>query len=197
MPSVTGYPIDIFVSYAHSDNEAPEGDRPWVSRLVTDLQLSLARRLGAKPEIYFDLRKLTTGTFLKDLLDNVRRSAVFLAIVSPSYVKRDWTRDELKAFVSNPGATARLCPIELLPLDSERDYPVEFAEVKRASFWNLQGEAQTPVTFQVSLDPDRYSERRLGRRGCASVHLAGGGWVHVGTHPTRALGRRRICRKGP
>jgi hypothetical protein len=70
MPSLTGYPIDIFVSYSHLDNEALGGGRPWVSRLISDLQISLARRLGAKPEVYFDLRESYT---LQELLDNVRR----------------------------------------------------------------------------------------------------------------------------
>jgi hypothetical protein len=127
-----------------------------VTRLVADLQRSLGLRLGAKPEIYFDVRELSTGASLSELLDNVGKAAVFLAIVSPSYVRRDWTRDELKVFMSASGAGARLCPIEILPLDSDQDYPKELLQIKRAAFWRASGESQTAVTIRVDLDHERY-----------------------------------------
>jgi hypothetical protein len=156
MPGVTGYQTDIFVSYAHADNDAADDDLPWVSRFVADLERSLRRRLGSSATIYFDERQLSSGTALAELLRHARNSAIFLAIVSPSYVNREWTRDELAAFLSEEGAFARLCPVEFLPLDSEDDYPKEFSEVKRARFWHTPSQAQTAVTVHASLDRDKY-----------------------------------------
>jgi hypothetical protein len=156
MPSITGYQNDVFISYAHADNEASEDIEPWVTRLVVDLQRSLGRRLGTKPEIYFDLRRLSTGAVLDELLDNVSKAAVLVAIVSPSYVRRDWTRDELRVFMSTTAASSRICPIEMLPLDSEQDYPKEFVTIKRALFWHPSVDSQTPITIRVDLDHERY-----------------------------------------
>jgi TIR domain len=80
-------------------------------------------------------------------------------MVSPSYVKREWTRDELKGFPSTPAAAGGLYLVEILPLDSEQDYPAELAQITRIAFWTFRGEAQTPVTLQADLDPDRYYAR--------------------------------------
>ena len=111
------------------------------------------------PTIYFDVRRLTSGVELAQLLEHARKAAIFLAIVSPSYVARDWTRDELKSFLSTHGSSARLCPVEVLPLDNETEYPSEFVKVKRVNFWFSPGEAGTPVTIQADLHAEKYYDR--------------------------------------
>ena len=156
MPSFSGFQSDLFISYAHADNEsASESDR-WVSRFVADLDRSLTRRLGESPTIYFDLRKLSSGDELAGLLEHARSSAVFVAIVSPSYVKRKWTREELEAFLSDDQKHPHLCPVEVLPVDPGDDYPRELTLVKRAQFWHCPGDAQTARTVQATIDKDKY-----------------------------------------
>ena len=45
MAYVPDYDQDVFVSYTHLDNE---GDWPWVTTLVRDLNHEIRRRLGTK-----------------------------------------------------------------------------------------------------------------------------------------------------
>ena len=104
MALVNGYEYDVFVSYAHIDNEPdPFGDA-WVDRLVRDLKTAIEQRSGrvGQLELYFDNRRLQGSQPLEQLLESVRRSAVFLAICSPSYANREWTLSELRAFVGAP-----------------------------------------------------------------------------------------------
>src|SRR6266481_5140349 len=58
MAYIPGYKYDVFISYAHFDNEADTQDICWVSRFQTDLKKALRQRLGAEPEIFFDSRNL-------------------------------------------------------------------------------------------------------------------------------------------
>ena len=56
MTYVPGYEHDVFVSYAHFDNEEDSQDVRWVSRFQADLKNALRQRLGEDPEIFYDTR---------------------------------------------------------------------------------------------------------------------------------------------
>lgn len=164
MPFVDGFRNDIFVSYAHADNEEGIGSDPWVSQLVRYLDTSLRQRLGCGEElrVFFDRRDLTTNHELESMLKEARASAVFLAVLSPSYVKREWTRKELDAFAEQPEARERLFALELLPLDSPDDYPEAVRNKIRARFWQSQGlESRTAVTIEPSSEKLLYGQRLL------------------------------------
>ena len=98
MPLLTGFANDIFISYASVDNDPDAQDVRWVSHFRKDLETALNRRLGKSVAIFFDQADLHANDELKKLLADARASAIFLAVCSPSYVERDWTRQELKAF---------------------------------------------------------------------------------------------------
>ena len=51
MAYIPGYKYDVFVSYAHFDNEADTRDIRWVSRFQADLKKALRQRLGVEPGI--------------------------------------------------------------------------------------------------------------------------------------------------
>src|ERR1700730_1742965 len=98
MAYVSGFTNDIFFSYASIDNEPDAQDVRWVSHFRNDLATALRRRLGSDVEIFFDEVGLRAYHDLDALIENARNSAAFLAVFSPSYVERQWTRDELQAF---------------------------------------------------------------------------------------------------
>jgi TIR domain len=162
VPYVSGVDNDIFVSYAHADNQADDGDG-WVTRFVKDLNIALIRRLGDTKNlrIYFDDKSLLGHHDLESLVQNVRRSALLLSIVSPSYVRRDWTMKELDAFLGMPSQSGRTFLVETLPLDSDDDYPKQIANLKRTLFWSSSTEKETPMTLDVTLERDR--EKYRGR----------------------------------
>src|SRR6185295_2746184 len=94
--------FDIFVSYARADDDAAAESERWVSRFVGDLRRAVTSRLGLKSdeklEIFFDRETLQANDELAKLKEAARQSVVFVAIISPSYVMRNWTLQELETF---------------------------------------------------------------------------------------------------
>jgi hypothetical protein len=110
---------DVFISYAHFDNA---GDERWVTRFGEDLKRALTQRLGEEPDVFFDEKALQGNEQLEELKTRAYNSAIFVPVVTPSYVKRNWTTEELNAFARNAD-DKRVFAIDALPLDSESHYP--------------------------------------------------------------------------
>jgi TIR domain/Domain of unknown function (DUF4062) len=90
---------EAFISYAHLDNvELIEGTKGWITNLHRALEVRLAQLLGKQAQIWRD-PKLNGNDVLDDVLvEQLRRAAALIAVVSPRYVKSEWTRKELAEF---------------------------------------------------------------------------------------------------
>jgi hypothetical protein len=159
MVYIPGCKHDVFISYAHFDNEADTQEIKWVSRFQTDLKKALRQRLGMDPDIFFDSKGLQAHHELNELLTDVCASAIFLPILSPSYVKRDWTIKELEAFDGTPSTRNRVVTVELLPV-KENDIPPRFLRLKRTLFWwSDESEEDVPLKLTPKSNPDKYDRR--------------------------------------
>ena len=161
MPLLTGFANDIFISYASVDNDPDAQDVRWVSHFRKDLETALNRRLGKSVAIFFDQADLHANDELKKLLAVARASAIFLAVCSPSYVEREWTRQELKAFYEAAKDTSgpnRLVTIEVLPVDAN-SLPPEFENLKRTRFYTSDKETGTDFPLTPASQPQLYNER--------------------------------------
>ena len=174
MAYVPGYDHDVFVSYAHAD-EAANSSGKWATELVDRLHGALKHRLGGSEElsVFFDTACLGSNQQLEEMLTAARRSAVFLAIASRSYASRDWTRQELAAFVRIPEDTSRLFAIECLPLGEGERYPPPLQEHHRMTFWRAVSPSNTPVPLSLELDAGAFHQRIYDlaeqiRTGCSS-----------------------------
>jgi hypothetical protein len=161
MAYVSGFTNDIFFSYASIDNEPDAQDVRWVSHFRNDLATALRRRLGSDVEIFFDEVGLRAYHDLDALIENARKSAAFLAVFSPSYVERQWTRDELQAFhetAKRSGEPNRIITIEILPVEASR-LPPEIENLKRTRFYRTDRDSGTELQLSPASDPIRYNER--------------------------------------
>lgn len=156
MAFVPGAKNDVFISYAHFDNEGGATGERWVTDFVQRLESALRERLGCPVDIYFDSHSLEGHQVLSEILDNVRRSAVFVPILSPSYINRKWTQDELDAFMAMETASRIVFTVERLPLESENEYPQTLRERKRSQFWYRGEDSGVPYIMTPSVRPDRY-----------------------------------------
>jgi TIR domain len=158
MAFVPGYENDVFISYAHADNEGDVFGDPWVDQLAKYLGIALKQRLGRGDEIkiFFDSNRLHANHPLDEILQNVRHSAVFLAIGSPSYVNRQWTRDELAAFTTTSKDRRRLFAVERLPLESGEQYPDPLNDYYRINFWQRDPSDDIPLTVTQRMNSDLY-----------------------------------------
>lgn len=157
MAFVPGAKNDVFISYAHFDNEGGVTGERWVSDFVHRLEGALKQRLGCPVGIYFDTRSLEGHQNLSEILENVRSSAVFVPILSPSYVNRKWTKDELEAFNTAGDSDSRIIfTIERLPLDTDAEYPEALRERKRTQFWYRTEESDVIDIMTPTVKSERY-----------------------------------------
>src|SRR5215813_6186089 len=90
---------DAFISYAHLDNqELIEGRKGWVANLHRALEIRVGQLLGKEPHIWRDPKLQGNDFFAETLIDRLRRVASLITVVSPRYVKSEWTRRELSEF---------------------------------------------------------------------------------------------------
>ncbi len=90
---------DAFISYAHVDNvELIEGGKGWVTNLHRALEVRVTQLLGKPPRIWRDPKLNGNDIFADALLERLRRVAALVSVVSPRYIKSEWTRKELAEF---------------------------------------------------------------------------------------------------
>jgi hypothetical protein len=90
---------DAFISYAHLDNQAlVEGGKGWVANLHRALEIRLGERLGKKPQIWRDPKLRGNDVFSETLVERLKHVAALVAVVSPPYIRSEWTRKELREF---------------------------------------------------------------------------------------------------
>jgi hypothetical protein len=104
MSYVPGFKYDIFISYAREDDgyAQEQNAEGWVQRFKRQLAGELAQLLGgqfSEDFVFLDKHRLRVGqSFPVELDDGARRSAVLLAIVSPSYADSEWCSRERRVF---------------------------------------------------------------------------------------------------
>ena len=152
MTNAPGSNFDVFISYAHVDNEplypAKHG---WVTVLVDNLGRYLAKRLGRREAFsnWYDQHQLKGNQGIANHIpEQARKSAVFLAILSPGYVASEFCLRELEAFIeSHRGAVAeRLFVVEHMPLGDRQQIPEAFRDIRNYRFYKLD-ENQIPRTL--------------------------------------------------
>lgn len=90
---VPGLENDIFISYAHEDDNA------WIQAFEKSLGEELWDRLGLGVSVWQDGQRLRVGqNWQAEIETGVQRSAVFVAVLSPRYENSDWCTNERNIF---------------------------------------------------------------------------------------------------
>jgi hypothetical protein len=92
----------IFVSYAHIDNARFRQDQDgWVDYFHSALEVELKQSIGEGFKFWRDKRDLCPNDFFDNrILAAVERSELFVAVLSPVYLKREYCLKELGHFFS-------------------------------------------------------------------------------------------------
>ena len=98
MAYVSSYDFDIFISYAHVDNEniSAQGDG-WINRFHKELQVTLDRRVGRSKvlKIWRDNKLDGHQVFDQTISEKIKKSAIFLAFMSNGYLQSEYCQKEL------------------------------------------------------------------------------------------------------
>jgi TIR domain len=158
MAFIPGYEHDLFISYAHVDDQPFIADggleeaSGWVSTFVRHLKNELAQKIGRNDSVsvWFDSYNLRGNHKLTDEIHaRLERVAIFAAILSPGYVASQWCQDEASLFARACGGDAgrRLLVIEKAPLEGETR-PAAFSDRRAYRFW-YRDRADQPRTFAI------------------------------------------------
>jgi TIR domain len=93
---------DVFISYAHVDNEALLDDQEgWITIFQRALQKRLSQLLGRVSCVWLDRRRLAGNYYFDETIATaVERAPLMLSIVSPRYLKSDYCRKEVTHFAA-------------------------------------------------------------------------------------------------
>src|SRR4051812_38332091 len=90
---------DIFISYAHIDDESLIADKKgWVTEFHRALEIRLGQLMGYKPVIWRDPALQGSHIFDKEIVDQFSKVAIMISILTPRYIKSDWCQREVREF---------------------------------------------------------------------------------------------------
>ncbi len=106
VPGVMHFENDIFISYAHIDNQPlSEGQVGWIEKFHNDLMVRLPQLLGNKISIWRDPKLQGNDYFNETILEQFPQVALLVTILSPRYVKSEWCMRELRHFCAAAAQT--------------------------------------------------------------------------------------------
>lgn len=104
-----GLADEIFISYAHLDNESPKpGMTGWVTRFHHALEVRVAQVRGQKPKIFRDPKLQGNDVFADVLVDRIQQCGILVSILSPRYLKSEWCSRELTEFYNTQQKAGKL-----------------------------------------------------------------------------------------
>ena len=146
------FPTDIFISYAHIDDESLiKNQKGWISEFHRALDIRLAQLLGRRPVIWRDDSLQGNDVFDKQIADQFSKVAIMISIITPRYVKSDWCIKEVDEFYNtsqtNLGFTvnnkARIFKVIKTPVRIEQ-HPEKISGVLGYEFYT-----NDPITGRV------------------------------------------------
>lgn len=157
---------DLFISYRRAINEGP--DR-WVSSFQKALHLSLKQLVGDKVVIWRDEEQLHTGDNWRDkLVEALESAAIYLAIISRTYLESRECRNELDLMLAMLRADLgkrqhRIFPVYVHPPRFEADVPAELQGTHHREFFERSDDA--PLGFsELDAGPECLEfQQRLAR----------------------------------
>lgn len=176
MVYVPDFAHDVFVSYAHVDNE-PLGDlnHGWVSLLVQNVRKVIDQKLGRKGscDIWMDYRLRKNEPFTPNIMDAVDTSATLLVVLSPGYLASPWCEREREAFrkIKEGRDPSSVFVVELDPLEGDR--PTEFADLTGYRFWVQEPEKRAPRILGFPKQDQTYWDAALELSHELAVALKG------------------------
>jgi TIR domain/Domain of unknown function (DUF4062) len=154
---------DIFISYAHIDNQPlAEGLSGWVESLHERLKIRLGQLLGEEASIWRDRKLQGNDVFAETLAEKISSVAILVSILSPRYVKSEWCVRELEEFCKSAksnGATGsghRLPVFKVvktfIPL---QEHPRQLQGVLGYEFYEYDPERGRAKEFSPEVMPQR------------------------------------------
>src|SRR5882724_1189962 len=157
------YDDEIFISYAHIDNEPlAEGQRGWVQLLDERLRIRLAQLLGEPAKVWRDPKLQGNDEFSDILMHKISNVALLVSILSPRYLKSEWCVRELDEFCRQAdlqgGLTvagkSRVFKV-VKTFTSRHSHPPQVQGLLGYEFYEYDESSERAREFSPEIDPNR------------------------------------------
>jgi hypothetical protein len=163
MSSPTNFEDEVFISYAHIDNEPlDEGLKGWVETLHERLQIRLVQLTGEPVKIWRDRKLQGNDIFADTLVTRLSKVALLISVISPRYVRSEWCLKELEEFCKSATGTGGLVVGDKsrvfkvvkihIPLES---HPSQLRGVLGYEFYEYDAERNRAKEFNPEVVPQR------------------------------------------
>jgi len=139
---------DLFISYAHADDETPFGaTKGWVTTLADELNKVLHRKLGGSgARVWMDHQLAANSDISSSLLDTLRSSRTLLLVMSPGYQASSWCPRELGNFLARSAVQKtrdNVFIVEIEPVTRD-SWHQSLQSLNAIRFWHREFEDDAP-----------------------------------------------------
>jgi hypothetical protein len=158
-----GFENDVFISYTHVDDEADVTGRKWVSQFESDLRTRLIQVSGYNVASWRDNKLGAADRFDGEIAAQVRKSAVLVTVLTPSYFHSEYCRKERELFwldAGDIGNKARVVKVAKTRVELNA-YPPDLKSLLEYRFYV---EEPSGVCREFHLHEDPLVQRRYATR---------------------------------
>lgn len=144
---MTTFEKDLFISYAHIDNEplSPE-QKGWVTRFHKSLEAILNMRMGSRSRIWRDDKLKGNDVFSDEIVDQFSHTALMISVLSPRYIKSEWCTKEIREFCEKADESggvvvenkARVYKVLKTPVENQDPLPAVVQGVLGYEFFTME-----------------------------------------------------------
>ena len=149
---------DVFISYAHQDDQAVPGEIGWVSQFEANLKAYLAKSYRREPRLWRDRRLRGNQDFDEEIQEQLLNSAVLVCILSPRYVDSLYCKMEREEFLKASGESDRLFKVVTFGLPDHQEHPDPLNRQNGYLFFSA--DPQTGDVYELNPDDDGKSTYR-------------------------------------
>ncbi len=138
---------DLFISYAHIDNEplTPQ-QQGWITRFHASLEALLSMRMGGRARIWRDDKLQGNDVFANEIVDQFAHTAVLVSILTPRYLNSDWCTKEVVEFCKRAEQSggivvenkARIFKVLKAPVDTQESLPAVMKDILGYEFFTIE-----------------------------------------------------------
>jgi hypothetical protein len=149
----------LFISYSHIDDQPlNQGEKGWITRFHATLKAFLDMRMGREAKIWRDEKLQGNDVFSSEIVEQFRRSAALMSILTPRYLHSEWCTREAREFCQTAeqsgglviGNKSRVFKVIKTPVDDRESdaLPAHMKDLLGFEFFTVKEGAP------LELDPD-------------------------------------------
>lgn len=158
--------LDVFISYAHIDNQPLLADtQGWVTVFHEALQQLLSRFKGSNALIWRDPKLAGNAVLWQEIEARIAEASALVTVLSPRYVSSPSCSEEIESFCRNAERTgglvidhsARVFKVIKTPVDGEQGLPPIVGDLLGYEFFRLDAD-KTPQELDPLFGEDAREE---------------------------------------